>query len=150
MASYSIERVKDTGIRFKLEEGSARELYDEITGKFGDFYREKNFQVYVPVSPEFGAFQKGESKLEAILLCKSIGDGSKNCGKVSLSYFKQKHTSPMADVDYPASDLFGSNTKTSYQSLTLFFNTTPPNISEKDLPWANEAQRDLFIEYLRN
>ena len=144
---YLASHVKESGARFELVEGSARELYDEITCKLESFYKSQNSSLEVPSSPQFEKFVYGTVRLSPITFKKEEGNPALNHGSINVSYFKGRPSSAVKksrskrEIDYPSY----ISAPRPYESITLFFNTLPANIDKDDLRWANETQRDNFL-----
>lgn len=150
---YTTKPVNKTGARFELVEGSAKELYNEITGRLQEFYENQNSKINIPPTPQFERLPQRQYTLNPITFMKEEGKKLLNHGSIAVSYFKGrapylKPSSTEREIDFPTS--YKPKAGKAYESLTIFFNTTPVNTVKTDIAWANETQRDNFLTSLED
>jgi hypothetical protein len=146
---YSAEPVNETGIRFRLEEGNIEELYKKIDIALRKHYSNQGLITHDSPRPDFKKMPFKQTRLPSREVeSVDVACNIKPCGHINLNYFAGGRNGKKKDnVDYRGTRAYThTDPKTTYESITLFFNTFLPNIPSDLLEWARNQERDIFLE----
>jgi hypothetical protein len=135
--------IRDNGVRFVLDQGTPEQLYDFLVGALAQHYQNNGLVLNSPARPNFSTMPFGET-----VLAPHRVTGQRSHGYINMKYFRGGVAGKQrVDVDYLASRTFShTDDKTTYDSITAFFNTCLPRIPKDAEAWARTAERDVFLE----
>jgi hypothetical protein len=141
---YSAQSVQNHGGRLILNEGSIDELYGCISRALEVHYQNNRLVLRQPAVPHFGDMRFGETRLRPF----GVEDGISRIGSINVVYFRGGVLGkPRKEVDFKASRAFGfTDDKTTYDSLTVYFDISRKDIPQELLDWARDAERDVFLD----
>ena len=161
---YSLQPVKDVGIKVEFVVCNAQVAYSTIESALTSFYKNQHFyktkiELISPTTPNLNRMKSGQTSLNSHgLRVKNKPGKAGNMGFINTSYFKGTKDVPKKDVDYAASQTFANTTITTYEAITLWINTTQPKLpNHEDVKDINKdetnsrrsLERDTLLEFLK-
>lgn len=141
---YKLKEAGERGVQFKLEQGTSTELYDHITHLLKNFYIGRDVTLNLPSAPVLPKDRTGQINLSPI----SLNKGGLDYGQIGLNYFRSARNKRdfNPEEDYPVFQRVRQIT--TYESLSILFNTKPSDESLKKLAELSNgtSQKEIMLE----